>query len=311
MRVMWISALLAAALWGQGVESRIEQAPLAPEVRETVLKSLAARDYLTIESLLAASPSGQIQALLGAIEFVGGRVQQAASAFGRADGILPLDDRDRFTFAMAFANLGDNKSARAQLDKLLEHRPDQPLYLYWVGRLDYYQRRYEDAVATLNKVVKLDPGSARAWDSLGLAYDMMGESNNAEQAFARAVELNRKLQTPSPWPPMNYGALLFRVRKLPEAEANLREALRLEAGFAQAHYYLGRVLEQSGKDAEATTELLSATRLAPAMPEPWYTLGLLYRRQGRTEEAGKALAEYKKRRDSAPGTPGPAERQSQ
>ena len=92
-------------------------------------------------------------------------------------------------------------------------------------------------------------------------------------------------------------------------EASLREALRTDAGFAQAHYFLGRVLEQSGKDAEAIDELRTAARLAPGMAEPEYSLGLLYRRLGRTDEASQALDEYKKRREAAPAAPFSPDRQ--
>lgn len=294
---------------GGGIQGRIRNAPLSPEQRDTVLRALTGRDYSRIEGALAVpadappAQAGEILALLGAIEFLGGRIQQAVTAFQRADAVHSLGDKDRFTFAMAFANLGDEKNSRDQIERLYQQHPEQPLYLYWLARIDYYQRRYEEAAAKLNRVVRLDPGSARAWDSLGLAYDMMGENSEAQRAFEKAVDLNRKLSSPSAWPPMNLGSLLFRTQKLPEAEASLREALRTDSGFAQAHYFLGRVLEQLGKDAEAIDELRTAARLAPGMAEPEYTLGLLYRRLGRTDEASRALAEYKKRREAGQAAP--------
>jgi len=292
-----------------GIQGRLRSAPVPAERRDAALQALAARDYAGIERALAVPPgaspeqAASLLALLGAIEFVGGRLPQAVAAFGQSDVLRALEDRDRFTFAMALASVGDANQARAQLGRLRQAHPDHALYLYWLARLDYYERRYEDAVAKLEKVTRLDAGSSRAWDNLGLAYDMMGESNRAQQAFEKAVELNRKLPAPSAWPPMNFGALLFRVEKFPEAEASLREALRYNPQFAQAHYHLGRVLEKLNRDADAIEELRAAARLDAGMAEPEYTLALLYRRLGRAAEASQALAEYKKRRQASQGTP--------
>jgi tetratricopeptide (TPR) repeat protein len=292
---------LLAAQSDSPIQSRIRSAPLTPAVRDSLLQAVSAKDYAKIESALTVAPDGATLALLGAIEFVGGRLQPAAGAFQRADALTPLDDKDRFTYAMALATLGETDGARTQLDRLQKLHPDQSLYLYWLARLDYFQRRYDDAVAKLQRAVKLDPGSPRIWDNLGLNHDMLGQSGEAQQAFEKAVELNRRLKTPSAWPPMNFGALLFRLQKLAEAETSLREALRYEPQFAQAHYHLGRVLEKTGDNTKAIEELQTAARLDPAMAEAEYTLSQIFRRLGRNAEAAKALEEYKKRRGPTAG----------
>ena len=310
-RALGAAAAFAGLVWAQGggIERRIESAPLTVQQRQAVLDGLRARDFSRVEKALAVSAAvapeqgGEVLALLGALEFLGGRTSQSIAAFARSDALRALDERDRFTFAMAYASAGDEKNARAQLERLLKQHPDHPLYLYWLARIDYYDRRYDRAVVKLKRVVELDPGSARAWDNLGLSYDMMGQNAEAQQAFDKAVELNRKLPSPSAWPPMNYGSLLLRMQKLPEAESNLRESLRLDPRFAQAHYYLGKVFERSGKDAEAIREFQAAARLAPSMADPEYALGQLYQRLGRPEEASAALAEFKKRREAESAAP--------
>jgi tetratricopeptide (TPR) repeat protein len=286
----------------ENLAGRIQNAPLGDVQRQTVLEQFARKDYAAIETALAVTPemapqqSAAILALLGAIEFVGHRLGPAVSAFERADAIRPLEDKDRFTLAMALANLGRAEDAAKHLTRLSELHPDQPLYLYWLARLDYYDRRYDTAVEKLQRVVRMDPGSARAWDNLGLSFDMLGEQAEAEKAFERAAELNRKLPSPSAWTPHNYGCLLFRMQKFPQAEKSLREALGYDPRFAQAHYYLGRVLEKLGRNEEAITELKTAADLDSTLAEPLYSLGLLYRRLGRLDESKLALEQYKKRR---------------
>jgi tetratricopeptide (TPR) repeat protein len=199
-----VMALLAER--PEAILERVHQAPLAADQVKSIDSSLAAKDYLRIETLLNAAArkdaahAGDLYALLGAIEFVAGRMEPAAQAFRHSDSAAALKERDRFTLAMSLANLGDTAGARVELDTLNHLRPEQPLYLYWLARLDYYQRRYEDSIAKLRRVLELDPQSSRAEDNLGLALDMLGRSEEAQAEFAKAITLNRNLKPPSPWP---------------------------------------------------------------------------------------------------------------
>src|SRR5579863_7217793 len=262
-----IGVLLLAAvpLLGQrpgGLAERIRSAPLPAEQSQTLAASFSEKDFTRVEAILGGAVStdvppasaAELQALLGALEFVSGRMNQAVQAFRRAESLKPLDDHDRFTLAMALVNLGDVKASRVELTRLNESHPDQPIYLYWLARLDYGQRLYDEAVEKLNKVIRLDPNSVRGYDSLGLSLDMMGLTDEAQGAFVKAVDLNRKLAAPSPWPPHNLGYLMLRLQRFNEAEENLREALKYDPRFALAHYHLGRVLEHQGQDDAAIAE---------------------------------------------------------
>jgi Flp pilus assembly protein TadD len=286
----------------EAILERVHQAPLPADQVKSIDSSLAAKDYSRIEALLNAAAlkdaahAGDLYALLGAIEFVAGRMEPAAQAFRHSDSLAALKERDRFTLAMSLANLGDTAGARVELDTLNHLRPEQPLYLYWLARLDYYQRRYEDSIAKLRHVLELDPQSSRAEDNLGLALDMLGRSEEAQAEFVKAVTLNRNLKPPSPWPPHNLGYLLLRLEKLEGAEKALRESLQYDPRFSQSHYHLGRVLEKQGRDTEAIDEYRAAISLDSAQAEPCYSLGLLYRRLKRAREADAAFAEYKRRK---------------
>ena len=192
---------------------------------------------------------------------------------------------------------------RVQLTRLDAKHPDQPVHLYWLARLDYFQRLYDAAVEKLKRVVKLDPTSVRGYDNLGLSYDMLGLTDEAQSAFSTATSLNRKQPHPSPWPPDNQGYLLFRVQKFREAEDSLRESLQYNPDFALAHYHLGRVLEKLGRDEAAAEEYKSAAALDAKFPEPLYSLGLLYRRTGKVAESENTLREYRKRKERSSASP--------
>ena len=300
--LFWLSALAGQR---ESVVERVQRAPLTADQIAQVAASLAAKDYFRIETLVRTAARGDaahardLYALLGAIEFTGGRMAPAAQAFRESDALSALDERDRFTLAMSLVNLGDTAGARAELNLLNRFKPEQPLYLYWLARLDYDQRRYEDSISKLRRVLELDPQSSRAEDNLGLALDMLGRPEEARIEFEKAVALNRKLPQPSPWPAHNLGYLLLRLEKLGEAETALRESLRYDPGLAQSHYHLGRVLEKQGRDAEAIDEYRAAISLDSTATEACYSLGQLYRRLDRTKEADAAFAEYRKRKAGA------------
>jgi tetratricopeptide (TPR) repeat protein len=286
---------------------RIRNSHLPTEQREEVARSFAAKDYAHVEDVLArqaaaaetAAIGAELRALAGAVEFVHGRMERSALAYGQSDAMAPLSDPDRFTWAMALVNLGDSTAAQSQLSRLSDSHPNSPLYLYWLARIDYDRRLYAEAVAKLKRVVILDPEWARAYDSLGLALDMLDQPGEAREAFLKAVELNRKLASPSGWPPHNLGALLLRLQQLKEAESALRESLRYDPSFAMAHYHLGRALEGEGRDSEAMDEYRAATSHDPVVVEAFYSLGLLCRRHERGPEADAAFAEYKRRKAEA------------
>jgi tetratricopeptide (TPR) repeat protein len=287
---------------------RIRNSHLRPERRQALAVSFSAKDLARVEEILdreaaaaGRSPlAAELHALAGAVEFLYGRMGRAAQAFSQADRLAPLGDPDRFTWAMALVNLGDGKGAREQLTRLAASHLDAPLYIYWLARIDYDQRRYDDAIEKLNRVIRLEPSSARAYDNLGLALDMSGRPEEARDVFLKAVELNRKLPDPSPWPPHNLGYLLVRLLEFKDAEKALRESLKYDPRFATAHYHLGRALEGDGRDSEAIDEYRVAISLDPTAVEALYSLGLLYRRHDRPAEADAAFAQYKKLKTEAP-----------
>jgi tetratricopeptide (TPR) repeat protein len=293
---MCIALLAAVPLLGQtsgGLAERIRKAPLTADQRQAVTALFSQRDFDRLEALLA---DATLPALLGAMEFLGGRMNQAVQAFRQADELSPLDGHDPFTLAMALGDLGDVKASRTELTRLNQRNPNQPIYLYWLARLDYGQRLYDDAVEKFKRVTSMDPGWVRGYDNLGLSYDMLGLTEEARTAFAKAAALNRTLPAPSPWPPHNLGYLQLRLQQFDDAEETLREALKYDPKFAIAHYHLARVLENQGRNDGAIEEYKTAAALDVKLAEPLYSLCLLYRRRGREAEAASALAEYRRRK---------------
>jgi tetratricopeptide (TPR) repeat protein len=302
--VFCILAVTTALAQSDNIFERVRRALAASGEGELASAALAKKNFAQVEDMLARSKAStepehaELLSLQGAIRFLDGKMSAAVEAFTEGAKLAPLSESDTFTLAMAFVNLGEDPRARALLDSLAEKHPERAIYLYWLGRLDYDQRRYKEALEKLGKAAELDPKSARVWNSLGLAFDMQGQLEQALGAFEKAVSLNRNQAHPSPWPPHDLGYLLLRMEKPKEAETALRESLQYDPKLTQAHYHLARTLEKEGKETEAIAEYATAVSGDTAASDACYSLGMLYRKLHRDEEANAMFAEYKRRKQN-------------
>jgi tetratricopeptide (TPR) repeat protein len=258
-------------------------------------------DYKRAETILleetqrdpTSTRAAKLYVVLGHILFLDGQYLNSAIAWKKAEAITPLDDPTRFSLAMAYLRLDRPDWGRDELQRLSQGDPQNPLYLYWLAKLDYDARAYISAINRLRRVIELDPNMMRAYNNLGLCYDSMGQFDEAIQSFTRAIELNRMQKPPSAWPPLNLAVSLISLNRLDEAVARLQEALSYNPKFPQAYYQLGLVLEKQGKFKEAIVPLQQAIELDPLYPEPHYTLGRIYQRQGKRAEAQEEIEKFK------------------
>jgi tetratricopeptide (TPR) repeat protein len=272
----------------------VEKLPLAPAQRAAVQQAIKARDYSRAETILVdeinKNPKApQLLTFLGSVFFLDGKYLNTAIAMKKAEAIEPLDDRNRFTLALSYIILNHRDWARPELEKLAHANPREPLYPYWLGRLDYDGLQFRAAAANLRKALELDPNFMKAYDNLALTYEALAQYDDAIRVYQQALGLNRRQLTPSPWPPLNFGALLIKLERLKEAETCLQEALRYEPRFPKAHFEMGLLLEKEKKDEEAIRELSRSAEYDPTNPEPHYILGRIYQRIG---DKTKADAEW-------------------
>jgi len=307
----WLSLPLLAqqvpgpeALPVLGAPGSLAQLQLEPSRSAELESALNSRDYKRAETILLeeterdpkSARAAKLYTLMGHIFFLDGQYLNSAIAWKKAEAIAPLDDQTRFSLAMAYLRLNWRDWGRDELQRLSRGDPQNPLYLYWLAKLDYDARAYTSAISKLRRVIGLDPNMMRAYNNLGLCFDALGQFDEAIQNFSRAIELNRRQEQPSPWPPLNLAVSLISLNRFDEAVARLHEALTYNPKFPQGHYQLGLVLEKEGKFNEAIVPLQQATELDPLYPEPHYTLGRIYQRQGKREEAQEQIEKFKKLR---------------
>jgi tetratricopeptide (TPR) repeat protein len=281
--------------------SDLSTLPLSPAHRLEFEDAIHHHDFKQAETILVeesnrdpkSTQAARLLEVAASLFFSDGQYLDAAIAWKRSEAITPLEPRSRFTLAMTYIKLGRRDWARAELEKLAATQPANPLYLYWLARLDYDAQSYPTAIARLQKVVELDPKLMRAYDLLGLCHDYLGQFDQAIASYGRAVELNRLQAKPAPWPLVDLAITQVSVNQLAEAEKNLREALGYDTRLPQAHYQLGRVLEMQQHNPEAILSLNQAVALDSTYAEPHYLLGRIYKRMGESERAATEIERFK------------------
>lgn len=276
---------------------------LLPEkLRVEVEATLKRRDFKQAEKLLVneinqqqnSAETAKLLTFTAGIFFLDGDWLNTAICYKKAEKISPLDVSSRFTLAMAYLKLNQPSWAIPELKKLAQEQPENALYIYWLGRIDYDAQKYDQAVIKLRKVVELDPKMMRAHDNLGLTYEHLSDNEAAVKSYRTAIELNRQQVNPSPWPFLNLAILLIGKNELSEAAILLREAQHFDAKLPQIHYNLGQVLEKQNKSTEAKEALLQAITLDQNYAEPHYTLSRIYQKQGEKIKAKEELELFQK-----------------
>jgi tetratricopeptide (TPR) repeat protein len=127
------------------------------------------------------------------------------------------------------------------------------------------------------------PDSPRSHQALGENYAAMRRVPDAEKEYLDAL----RLRPDTPGLHLELGELYEVAGQLPKAEEEFRFEAKLRPADAEAAYRLGNILLQNGKLREARNELERADQLRPDMPETLYALGKAAGLNGDTAAAEK------------------------
>ena len=230
-----------------GTPKLLAELQLEPSRSAELESALNRRDYKRAETILLeetqrdpkSARTAKLYTLMGHVLFLDGQYLNSAIAWKKAEAIASLDDQSRFSLAMAYLRLNRPDWGRDELHRLSQGNPQNALYLYWLAKLDYDARAYTPAISSLRRVIELDPNMMRAYNNLGLCYDSLGQFDEAIQSFTRAIELNRRQEHPSAWPPLNLAVSLISLNRLDEADSTTARSLELQSRVSSSSLRVG------------------------------------------------------------------------
>lgn len=113
---------------------------------------------------------------LGRVAVQEGDLERGKEVLDRALALNPKLARTHFFYAAALKAAGEYDDAGKHLGIVLAQYPRDRVALNTLGRVQFLQRKYKDAVETLQKVLAIDPEDLQANYNLMLAYNGMGDT---------------------------------------------------------------------------------------------------------------------------------------
>jgi len=147
-------------------------------------------------------------------------------------------------------------------------------YYYDLGMSSYIAKNYSEAIANFFIASQLAPNEPKVWNALGLAYMEVQEHSKSENAFLKALQVDKNYTEAK----LNLGILYYRQANYEKATITLKEVLQDEA-FPQRHmafYYLGKVYQATGNRQEYINNLRKAVAYNPMFIDAQLELAQAY-----------------------------------
>jgi predicted O-linked N-acetylglucosamine transferase (SPINDLY family)/2-polyprenyl-3-methyl-5-hydroxy-6-metoxy-1,4-benzoquinol methylase len=152
---------------------------------------------------------------------------------------------------------------------------------YFNEAIDFRQQdRLEEAATFYRKALEIDPDFAEASYNLGNVLAALGHFDAATRHFRDAA---RRLNNPLVH--NNLGLASHELKRFDAAADSFRTALRIDPGYADAHYNLGNTLTAAHRPDDARASFERALQLDPNFAEALNSLGALLYHQGHTQAA--------------------------
>lgn len=181
----------------------------------------------------------------------------------------------------ALQKSGKPREAVDAFQRALQLRTDFPRGLLALAEALKGSGQVPRAGETLDRAMKIAPGSASVWFQSGAVDFALGRTGAAIGKMEKAVALDPDLSGGR----SGIAELLWRTGKIGEAEVRLREALRIDPYDASAYDLIGRVLAGKGQAPEALFDFEKATRLRPGYAPHLYDYALELSSVNRMEDA--------------------------
>lgn len=199
-----------------------------------------------LDAVLAQTPDHpQANAIKGTVTLLHGDTAQALGHFRKAAEAHADDPAFNQNYATALLSNGDAPSAEHHARRALAAQPDNIAVKQLLAHCLCVQSRDAEALPLLQQAVAEQP-SLSAFNELGLALMELNRPGEAEDAFARASEINPDIS--APW--HNRGNAALDQHRPEDAIAAFDQAIRLMPDHAPSHVHRAQALLLSGRYKE-------------------------------------------------------------
>ncbi|HKQ77175.1 MAG TPA: tetratricopeptide repeat protein [Blastocatellia bacterium] len=299
------AALSEAALFSEAVAELTAAVQAAPSNAETIFRLAKAYIELrdlpgagrTLESAIARGvETGPLYALLSSVYEKTGHIERAIPAMRLAIEREPQSEQRRFEYGMLLTNAMAPAAAVIRLEESLRLFPNSSRLWFALGIARFKQNQNEEAAQAFARAVELDRKFAAPLVYLGMTYVEKGQYEEAVNLYEQALAINSDLGI------VDYliANALTRESTADSAriESRLLRAIRSDPTFAPARLSLAKLHLRANRLNEARTELERVIALDANLAEAHYQLGLVYSRLRKMDDAKVSMARFKQLSDS-------------
>jgi len=191
--------------------------------------------------------------------------------------------------ALDYVLLKDTIAADKWLTLALKERPADAQGWYYLGRTRYSEGRFAEAIEAFEKCLKIAPRNVLAEYNVGLAYQGLGQSEQAAQAYQNAITWQERAGEKTPEPYVALGGIYLDQHQPERALLYLERAVLFFPQADLARQQLAKAYSALHRLPEAQRQLEAAVQLSPQKAPLHCMLGQVYRQEQRLAEA---QAEY-------------------
>ena len=190
---------------------------------------------------------------------------------------------------------------RTHMEKAAELDPHDASAQYHLGRFFYETKNLREALTRFDRSLAIDANGYRAWYFRALARQGTGNEAGAIEDFRRAIDIVDRAKVRYGWPFADLGDLLGQKGQADDGLAWIYRGTRHDPELPYTHYVYARALLRKDAGFEVEAALQRALKLDPGYTEAYYLLGRYYTRAGDKEKAKAAFAKFDElRKNPAP-----------
>lgn len=176
-----------------------------------------------------------------------GGMRKAIDEYVQAIDINKKDYDSYYKIASLLNDLNKVDEASQMLNNLLAKRPDYVKASILLGDILINKEMYKEALNIYNEALKYDESNYELNYSLGIAYTMLNDFQNAKMYYEKAAELNSLLYNSK----YSLAEIALIYKELEEAEKHFMEVLEDEELQADAYFELAKINMIKGEKDKA------------------------------------------------------------
>lgn len=198
----------------------------------------------------------------------------------------PEDAQVLFRLGDAFYQLDRTDQALAPLERAVRLDDGVAAYQYKLGNVLKDLGRLDDALDCYRRVLQREPGHARALNNSGTILETLGRTEEALERYRQAVDADGALLQAR----INLAVLLHRLERFDEASEARQGLLQVQPRSVNEWWVLGNAFQSMGRHDDALSACQRGLELDSNNPELLNDIGAAYGSKGSMDQALSCFA---------------------